>query len=270
MKKLLVAFNGATYSKELSSFALEIAGKSNSLIHGVFLSPTLLPVAQYPFPNDLPLTSLVTTEEMLHEQQQVLDANIQVFEDDCKVKNIAYTVERDPNITLEELIDQSAFADIILCLAKEEMGGVSIRELLADTHCPVLLVPQNASLPDRVILCYDESFSSILAMKMFAYLFPEWKDLPASVITINPKEEGRLKYEDYLGDWLPQHFTRIDRQILKGNPNRELINFIRKGEGTPMVIMGAYGRNAISRLFHRSLANVLIEETNASLFVIHE
>lgn len=37
-----------------------------------------------------------------------------------------------------------------------------------------------------------------------------------------------------------------------------------------VVVMGAYGGNAVSRLFHKSLANIVIEETNAALFIMHE
>jgi nucleotide-binding universal stress UspA family protein len=79
-----------------------------------------------------------------------------------------------------------------------------------------------------------------------------------------------MRYQNYLSDWLPQHFSRLQQQILHGNLHRELVRFIRKGEDSTLVIMGAYGRNAVSRLFHRSLANVVIEETNACLFIMHE
>lgn len=271
MKKMIVVFNGATYSTDLSSFTLRLAHANPSLVHGVFLSPTLMPVAQYPFPNDLPLAGVVTTEEMLQDQRETMDANIKVFRDDCQRQNIQCTVDEDLNITLEELIDHSAFTDLMLCSSIEEMGGVSLRDVLVNTHCPVVLVPQHASLPMRAILCYDESYSSVLAMKMYSYLFPEWKDLPTAVLTINPKgDDGYLKHEEYLSDWLPQHFTRLEKQVLQGNLQRELVGFIRKGDEPTMVVMGAYGRNAMSRLFHRSLANVVIEETSAILFIMHE
>jgi len=36
------------------------------------------------------------------------------------------------------------------------------------------------------------------------------------------------------------------------------------------VVMGAFGRSAISRLFHRSLSNVILEDTKVSLFTTHK
>ena len=271
MKKLLVAFNATNYSNALAQFAIKIARQSNSIIHAVFLSPSFVPMA-YPFPGDLPIASagLIPTIETIEETKKLTEADMQLFRDDCAAHQVPCNIEQSNNITLENLIDHSAFTDLIFCDAKEELGGISIRDLLVDTHCPVLLVPQSVSIPSRVILCYDESFSSILAMKMYSYLFPEWKELPATVLSINPKGDNGLRHDDYLNEWLPQHFPVLQKQILQGNLQRELVSFIRKNDDHPIVVMGAYGRNAVSRLFHRSLSNIVIEETNALLFIMHE
>ena len=272
MKKIVVAFNATSYSGTLAEFAVKIAKTSRSVIHGIFLSPSFAPVAQYPFPNDLPLASsgLISAQQMLEEHQRLAKADMQVFREVCDEHGIKCMIDQNTDVTLEELVDHSAFADLILCDAKEELGGIPIRELLTDTHCPVLLVPQNASLPARAVLCYDESFSSILAMKMYSYLFPEWKDIPATVLSINPKGDNGLRFDDYLNDWLPQHFSNLEKLILQGNLQRELVSFIRKNDEPTILVMGAFARNAVSRLFHRSLANIVIEETNASIFIMHE
>ena len=272
MKKILVAFNATNYSANLAEFALKIAKQTNSVIHAAFLTPTLAPVVQYPFPNDLPLASsgLISTQEMIEENKKMIRAHMEFFRDDCTRESVECKIDNTIDMTLEDLVDHSAFSDLILCDAKEELGGIATRELLVDTHCPVVLVPANMQMPVRAILCYDESFSSILAMKMYSYVFPEWKEFPSTVLSINPKGDNGLRFDDYLNDWLPQHFPNLEKQILQGNLQRELVSFIRKNEDSPMVVMGAYGRNAVSRLFHRSLANIVIEETNAFLFIMHE
>ena len=189
MKKLLVVFGGTSYSNSLAEFALRLAKTSRSLVLGLFVGPSMVPMVQYPFPNDLALTSVdwVTTEELIYQNQKLIEANIQVLKDSCAEENIACIIHPDTDITLDELIDHSAFADLIVCQANEDFGDISIRELLADTHCPVLLVPRLANLPTRAVLCYDESFSSIWAIKMYSYLFPEWKHLPSTLLSINPK-----------------------------------------------------------------------------------
>lgn len=271
MKKILVAFNATAYSNSLAQFAIKLAKQTNSVIHAVFLSPSFAAM-QYPFSSDLPLasTGLISTVEMIEESNRLVEADVQAFQEDCSKENIRCSVDHSSSILLEDLVDRSAFSDLILCDAKEELGGISIRDLLADTHCPVLLVPQTVRMPLRSVLCYDESFSSVLAMKMYSYLFPEWKDIPATVVSINPKGDNGLRFDDYLNDWLPQHFPGVEKQILQGNLQKELVSFIRKNDEATIVVMGSYGRNAISRLFHRSLSNIVIEETNALVFIMHE
>jgi nucleotide-binding universal stress UspA family protein len=272
MKKILVAFNAFNYSKSLSEFALKIARQTNSVLHAVFLTQKLLPVVQYPFPNDIPLasTGLLSTVEMEAENKKLAEAHLNLFREDCSREGVKCKAEANLDITLEDLINQSAFSDLVLCDAKEELGGLATRELLVDTHCPVVLVPAAMKMPERSILCYDESFSSALAMKMYSYLFPEWKELPSTVLSINPKGDNGLRFDTYLNEWLPQHFSNLDKQILQGNLQKELVAFIRKNEKPSIVVMGAYGGNAVSRLFHRSLANIVIGETNALLFIMHE
>jgi nucleotide-binding universal stress UspA family protein len=272
MKKILVVFNAANYSSSLSEFAINIAKQTGALLNAVFLTPSLAPVVQYLFPNDLPLASsgLISTAEMEEENKKLIEAHLRFFNDDCTNANVSCKINNNTDTSLEDLIDHSAFSDFILCDAKEELGGISVREIMVDTHCPVLLVPAKMNMPTKAILCYDESFSSILAMKMYSYLFPEWKELPTAVLSINPKGDNGIKHDDYLNDWLPQHFSNLEEKVLQGNLQRELVSFIRKNDETSIVVMGAYGRNAISRLFHRSLSNIVIEETNAFLFVMHE
>lgn len=272
MKKILLVVNGNNYSTELADFAIKIARRGNDLLHAVFVSPVAHQMVHYPFPSDLPLAAaeVVGTEDMRNSYRELIKANMKLFKDSCVNKNISYLIDPDIDITIDELIDHSAFSDLIICSAKEEFGAYSFRDLLSDTHCPVMLVPDEANMPQTAILCYDESFSSIYAIKMYSYLFPEWKDLPTFVLSINPKGDNGNKFDDYLSDWIPQHFPNLQRHALEGNLQRELLSFIRQDDKHSIVVMGAFGRNAISRLFHRSLANVVLEDTSASLFIIHE
>lgn len=272
MKKILLLFSGTSYSNSLTQFALNMARGNKAYLHVMFLSPSLEQEARYPFPSDLPLTtSIYGTAEVLAESDlKLIRANMQVFKHFCADEQVPCTIESNVHITLHDLIEHSAFSDLILCEAKTEVSGISIHKLLADSHCPVLLVSREVGVPQSAVFCYDESYSSILAIKMYSYLFPEWKDLPGTVLTINPRQDRSPKHDDYLSDWLPQHFTNSERQFLYGNLEREVVRFIRKGDKPTMVIMGAYGRTAASRLLRRSLAEVVIEETSACVFIMHE
>jgi hypothetical protein len=272
MKKILVVFNGETYNSHLSSFAIRLSKQTGAILQAVFISPFVEQINTYPFPGELPMMAegISGAREIQEEHKGLIQSNMDLFVSDCKKTSVPCNVTNDNDITVNELLDHSAFSDLILCDAKEQYGTYSFKDFITDTHCPVVLVSENARLPQRAILCYDESFSSIYAIKMYNYLFPEWKDIPTAIISINPKGDNGNKYDDYLSDWLPAHFSNIEKVQLEGNLQKELTGFIGKQDLNSIVVMGSYGGNAMSRMFHKSLSNVVLEETSASLFIVHE
>lgn len=272
MKKILLVFNGETYNTHLAGFAIRMSRQINALLQSVFVSPFAEQINTYPFPGELPMMAeeITGVKQLQEEHHKLIQSNMDLFVDDCKKTKIEFKVTTDTDITVSELIDLSAFCDLILCSAKEQYGSYSFKDFIAGAHCPVILVSEGAKLPQKVILCYDESFSSVNAIKMFSNLFPDWKDVPTSIVSINPKGDNGSKYDDYLGEWISEHFSNVERIQLEGNLQKELTSFIGKEDTGSIVIMGNYGGNAMSRIFHRSLANVILEETSASLFIMHE
>lgn len=104
---------------------------------------------------------------------------------------------------------------------------------------------------------------------MFSYIFPELRDLPTSLVHISSGKGDDMPNEENLRTWLTRHYSNIQNRILHGNIREELANFINSTPNS-LVVMGAYGRTAISRLFHKSLANTIIQHTKSSLFITHE
>ncbi len=269
MRNIFVVFNGVDYSPHVLNFAIFAAKQNASVLHPIFLKPLHVEESlQYPFPNDLSGTqSLFSRKELDEEDQKGMDANLQVFIDECKENDLQYKTERKLE-TLEELIDLTAFADLTMVDARSEIGKYSVIDLLTDAHCPTILVPATSQLPDKIVLCYDGSASSMYAIKMYSYLFPEWKNKPTELLTINPPSND--KDETYMDDWCDNHFTNLAKHQAQGNVHQELINFIQPESEKKLIVMGAFGRSALSRLLHRSLAARVIEETSASLFITHQ
>jgi nucleotide-binding universal stress UspA family protein len=88
-------------------------------------------------------------------------------------------------------------------------------------------------------------------------------------LTINPDTKNS-PFETFMDDWFDHHFSSLTKHHSEGDVHKELIKFIQKDSEKKLVIMGAFGRSGLSRLFHRSLAARVIEETNASLFITHQ
>ena len=76
--------------------------------------------------------------------------NIHRFQDACKEAGIKFSVHRDRNVALQELLQESIYADLLIISATETMTRYQepapprfIRELLNEVQCPVVLVPAN-------------------------------------------------------------------------------------------------------------------------------
>jgi len=172
---------------------------------------------------------------------------------------------------------ESAFSDMIIIDSHTSFFTIGnnspspfLKDFLADSHCPVLIVPHTYTFFDKAVLCYDGTPSSVYAIKSFSYLFPDMADLKTTVISINEKPTNHLKDAHNFKDLIHMHYKGAEFEVLAGDANEELIKYLQANGGHSIVVMGAYGRNAISRLFHQSLSNKVIKELNTPVFITHQ
>jgi nucleotide-binding universal stress UspA family protein len=119
-------------------------------------------------------------------------------------------------------------------------------------------------------VAYDGSESSVLAMKMFSYLFPEWNELSTTVLFANRSASNHLPRNRELKDLAGRHFKNVTYKVLNGDVERVLLDFLKKNKEKSLVVMGSYGRSALSRMFHSSLSNKVIEEVKVPVFITHQ
>jgi nucleotide-binding universal stress UspA family protein len=121
-----------------------------------------------------------------------------------------------------------------------------------------------------VFLCYDGSPSSVYAAKMFSYIFPNLEDMKTTIVTVNNKPSNHIKEAYNFKDLLRTHFGEVEYQILHGQAETELVTFLQAHGENSIVVMGAYGRTSLSRLFHQSISNKIIQEVNVPVFITHQ
>jgi nucleotide-binding universal stress UspA family protein len=78
-----------------------------------------------------------------------------------------------------------------------------------------------------------------------------------------------LEHKEFINQTLPEHFPNYYLKLLRGKVKEEMDNFVQQYPRA-LVVMGAFGRSALSRLFHPSLAKEVLDETRASVFIAHE
>lgn len=271
MKRVMVIFNGLHISNYMVPAALKLAKSTHSFLHAIFLSQDTHQLEHsYFFPNDLTLTeNKLTGKSIAEEDKEMIANNIRYFEDECRLMDVPCQVDTVYNYSLNELIAYSDYFDLILVDAKVHLYEYLLSDLLSDAHCPVLLTTSEMEALNRIIFAYDGSPSSMYAIKMFTYLFPEWNDKPTDLIHIASKENSALPNETSIASWLASHYAHLKTQVIRGNVQAAFLEYIKPRSKETLLVMGAFGRSAVSRMFHKSLSQAVINQTNATIFITH-
>jgi hypothetical protein len=271
MNKVLMILDGTHVPAYLLDTVTNISYIANYHLHALFLNkePTGLQY-DYFFPNDYSLVeNPLTGKSIEQENKEIIAANIQTFKDTCGLAGLSYSIDERGDYSLGELLQLTAFCDLVLADAKSNFYEFLLSDLLTDAHCPFLLTKQTLAAPDKIVLAYDGSLSSIYAIKMFTYLFPQWKDVPLQVVYISEGGNRSLPREAQIRSWLTLHYTTIAEHVLTGSRLQALADFINTDSNRKMVIMGAYGKKGVSRLFHKSITEAVTDSSNAAIFIAH-
>lgn len=263
--------NGTFVRQHIMNAAIAVAKTTHSRLHAYFVRhDSSHPQFDYLFPNDLSLTqNILTGKSIAEEDKELVNMHTRLFVDACTEAGVPYMLEQENQVSLRQLVAYSAFADFIMADARANIDQYRLGDLLADAHCPVLLFPAEPAPVKRVLFAYDGSFSSIYAIKMFRYLFPEWREVDARLVYAADRGQDLPFREEIMG-WIGQHYPNIHIEILKGAIQEQLTAYMGKESQDAVVVMGAYGRSIISRMIHRSLADEVIEKARCAIFVVHE
>jgi len=205
------------------------------------------------------------------------DKAAQNFEKACQKAGLNYTIHRDKNIALQEILHESIYTDLLIIDSKETLTHYDetsptrfIRNLLADAQCPVLLVPKEYKTIDKIILLYDGAPSSVHAIKMFSYMLPSLKDIPTEVISVKGMgTDLHLPDNKMMKEFMKRHFPEASFKVLKGLAETEIVNYLKRQKGNALVALGAYRRGMVSRWFKPSMADALLKELKFPLFISH-
>ena len=277
MKKIIAALDGLKFSASTQHYAIDIARQTNTFLVGVFLEDfTYTSYKIY----DLITKEGVTEKELRQfsdRDKTARDSAVAVFEDACRGAGIQYSVHHDKNIALQELLHESVYADLLVIDSHETFSHYEdkiptrfIRDMLPDVQCPVLLVPKKYRAVEKIVILYDGEPSSVHAIKMFSYMFPLLSELPVEVISAKGfYEDQHVPDTRLMKEYIKRHFPNAHFTVLKGHPETEIVNHLRLEKQPVMVVLGAYRRGSVSRWLKQSMADILMKEISAPLFIAH-
>jgi hypothetical protein len=199
-----------------------------------------------------------------------------LFVKGCASHNVKPAVLVNKGEPIQEVLRESRYADLLILDPgtnfygdEEQMPSHFTREILANSECPVLLAPEKATDVEEVVLCYDRSASSVYALKQFTYLLSEYKSKRVLLLEVKPfgTDDSDSDHQRIL-EWLWGHYENVAYKTLSGDGRDELFTYFFMKE-RKLVVMGSYGRSALSKLFRRSAADSLIRAVDLPIFITH-
>ena len=278
MKKFIAAFDSLRFSESTLNYAVFLAKQSDAHLVGVFLddftrhSYSIVDIAKYEggmFDEHIQQLNVKDKEER--------DKSVEKFEAACQNAGINYSVHRNRNIAIQELLHESIYADLVVISEDETVTRYEeaaptgfIRELLNDVQCPVVVIPSKYMPVDKVVLLYDGEPSSVYAVRIFSYLFESLKDLETQILTVKAREESlHLPDNRLMKEFIKRHYPKAEYIVLKGQAEDQIIQFLHREKKNPLLVLGAYRRNKLSRLFKPSMADNLLQHLKMPLFIAH-
>ena len=279
MKKIIVTIDAVTYNEHALEYAIGIARRSGGMILGVFLHDMSYIYADLPGIFDLVPVEYNNIIKQQHEDHEKLELNLKLFNERCNAENIKHKAHfHDGTDIVNFLVNESVFADILVIdehmsftLTNQHELSNFIVDVLEDAHCPVLVVPGKFDQVDNVFLCYDGTPSSVHAIKMYSYLFPEWSQKPTTLLSFNSTASNHLSNSENIKDLLHQRFSNLSIDIEhEKRASNAILSYFKLYQDNSFIVMGAYGRNSFSRFLKKSMANTIIKEIKAPVFITHE
>ena len=278
MEKILLAIDAINPDKKTLEFACYLGRLTKSKVTGVFLEN--LAAEESPRVKNMNGKGYVDWEvdEKSDEHKakmELIEKNISLFKEGCINREVSYRLHRDRGVPASELIEESRFADVLVVDAETSFnrryeGTLSefVRDILRKSECPIIIAPESFEAIDEIIFTYNGSSSSVFAIKQFTYLFPQFYNKKVSIIQINKDGEWHDPDKYKFSEWLKEHYIDLHFEALKGETDNKLFDYVF-GKENMFLVMGAYGRNALSLFLKRSHADLLIKTVSQPIFIAH-
>jgi nucleotide-binding universal stress UspA family protein len=277
MKKISVVLDGLKFSEATMKYAIRMAADTNALLTGVFPESYLYhSFYLYDMIGNQGI-SKVKLKHLLEKDQATRHNAVAIFKEHCKKLAVDCIIHNDKTYPLEDLIRESIYSDMLVIGAHETMSNIGeeapstfIDNLLSETQCPVMVVPSKYQDIQKVVLLYDGSPSSVFAVKMFSYLLPFLRDLETEVIYVSGEEKPtELPENKLIREFIRCHYPLAQYTVLSGDPEEQIVAYLKSGKLNPLVVLGAYQRGIVSRWFRSSMADKLISQLAVPLFITH-
>ena len=269
MKKIITVFDGSNFSETAFNFIDHLEMRKPALLVGIFLSSVdYSTVLGYP----VGLGGYITA---VADDYEVILKNIKKFKSICEKNGIEYRVHEDiGGGALELLKKETRFADLLVISNElfyrntdDDHPGDYLKDVLQHSECPVLLLPEDFQFPNKTILAYDGSESSVYAIRQFSYLFPQLRGNKTRLVYASTKDEF-IPDASLIEELVTRHFGDLSIQKLDIDPKKYFSTWIADRKNV-ILVTGAYSHSGFAAL-RKSFVSEIIADHRIPVFIAHK
>jgi hypothetical protein len=203
------------------------------------------------------------------------EAHISALKKEYAGMNVDFKINRNYIQSEEDILRESRFADLLILDAgmmshKESEGSPTtfVRDILKKSACPVMVAPEDFKELEEIVFCNNNTPDSIFAIKQFSHLFPQLQKIKLTILQVTENSEKETSGESQLAEWLKSHYHDFRFEMFSGDINHILFDYLFKRNNI-FIVMGAYGRSALSTFLKKSTAGPLIKIITQPVFISH-
>lgn len=273
MRKILIPFDGTQYSQGAINFAKSLNEAERISVTGLFL-PLVSMASLWSYAD--PMTGATYSPLLEEGSAELVDSNIKRFEEFCSKHKIRHQVNKAMyDFAMPELRKETRFADLVILGSETfyhnvdgEIPGEYLKEALHFAECPVIVVPETYVFPEKNILAYDGSESSVFAIKQFMYLFPELAENPTLLVTTSNAPSDLANQDPDIHGLVSAHFGNISFLNLQIDPKKYFATWMSESKNS-ILVCGAFSRSLISQILRQSFVEDVLRDHKIPVFISH-
>ncbi len=275
MEKILYVTDAVRLNRGCVEFACYLCNLTHSHLTGVFLENRELELRSHDQINQMAAISSIPGGRFDEQKELYRDDSIRRFTHTCGYNGVNCITHINPGIPLTEVVRESRYADLIVVDAASSFTGKEegtpsafALDLLKHSECPVVIAPDSFNGIEEIVFAYNGSAAAMYAIKQFTYLFPELSNKKATLLIV--AEEGSdIKNEIWLKEWLDDHYEDVAIDIHQDPKTGAALLEELFSRDNAMIVMGAFGRSALSEMFVPNPGTAVIKMVNQPVFIAH-
>lgn len=275
MNNILWLVNPVTFKEQEFYFPAYLCRENNSSLCVIALHATAMHELKVRS-NDImfPTSEFTITGAEQEVESALFEKGISKIKECGDQNGVAMQIKYASGEPLQQLIEESMFADLIIVDAgltftagDDSVPSDFVLSVLPHAKCPVIVMPEKMQEIKELFFTYNGKYSSVYSIRQFTYLFPQFKDLPVTILTA-PEDGEAIPFKENLKQLLRQHYSDITFKILNGDVENALIIELMTKKNA-LVTFGAFGRSKLSRFLKRSNADSVLQIISLPIFITH-